>query len=395
MTISTKTLFIEKLIALIQKHKSYVCIGLDPILEGKRRIPEFLVEKSKGNIDRTIYSFNRQIIDATFNYCAIYKPQIAYYEKYNAFNALKDTIDYIHSLGGLVILDAKRNDIGSTSAAYADAIFNFFKADATTINGYFGSDGINPFIKNSSKGVFIIIKTSNKSSHEFQDLPVIYPKQSENKDNTIRMEYKIEDNENINHYDYLKQIFSTELISNPDLLNQLNKLLKNYEIIPNYVAMARIIAKIIKNKLLSEKLQQSNLLSIESYLKDKDKDNISKVNKNKLNKNELNYSNIGVVVGATYPKQLKIIRYELPNSFLLVPGYGAQGATAKDVINAFNKDGFGAIINSSRAINYAYLNPINGKVFSSKEFAKAAVEKVKIMREQINIELEKSISLPF
>jgi len=343
--------FIDNLIEKIKINKSYVCIGLDPILEGEYKIPQFLIDENYNDPNRTILKFNLEIIKATINLCVVYKPQIAYYEKYNALDALVKSIEYIHSLNGLVILDAKRNDIGSTSSAYAYSIFNNFKADATTINTYFGSDGIIPFLEYKSKGIFILLKTSNKSSGEFQDLLALYPK----KDSSVK---------NI-EMEFIKSDLYKSLSANQ--LNQIYKILENkFEFIPNYIALARNILPFIHREL--------DLIYCS---------------------NEIKYSNIGVVVGATYPKELKIIRKELPNSFFLIPGYGTQGGTAKDIIYAFNKDGLGAIINSSREIDYAYLKPINGKLYKPEEFAEATKEKTRIMKEEINTELQTEISLPF
>ena len=114
--------FADSLIDRIKKKKSYVCIGLDPNFEGEKSIPRFLLDSSSGDYNRAIFEFNKAIIDNTHDIAPIYKPQSAFYEKYNAHDALKKTIDYVHRKNCLVILDAKRNDIGNTSKAYADAI---------------------------------------------------------------------------------------------------------------------------------------------------------------------------------------------------------------------------------------------------------------------------------
>ena len=110
------------------------------------------------------------MIDATSELIPVFKPQIAFFEKYEALSALKETIKYAHKKDLLVILDAKRNDIGSTSEAYAYSIFKNYDADACTINAYLGIDGVKPFLDYNDKGLFVLVKTSNPSSKDFQDL---------------------------------------------------------------------------------------------------------------------------------------------------------------------------------------------------------------------------------
>ena len=189
--------------------------------------------------------------------------------------AFKKTVDYCKEKGLVVIGDIKRGDIGSTSAAYAvghvgrvqvgDKTYVPFDEDFVTVNPYLGSDGVSPFIKvckEENKGIFVLVKTSNPSSGEFQD----------------------------------------RLIDGRPL----------YEIVGEKVA-----------EWGSECMGES-------------------------------YSYVGAVVGATYPEQGKILRKIMPKSFILVPGYGAQGGKGKDLVHFFNEDGLGAIINSSRGIIAAY-----------------------------------------
>ncbi|HPZ51860.1 MAG TPA: orotidine-5'-phosphate decarboxylase [Clostridia bacterium] len=172
--------FADKLIEEIKNKESYVVCGLDPIWES---IPEGVKVrfKSKG---AAIFAFNKAIIDAIHDVVVCVKPQLAYYEQYgiNGLIAFKATVEYARKKGLLVIADGKRNDIGSTSLAYAKAYLSkgdasdlAFDCDALTVNPYLGWNGIQPFVemcKQNSKGIFILVKTSNPSSGELQDLIV-------------------------------------------------------------------------------------------------------------------------------------------------------------------------------------------------------------------------------
>lgn len=298
----------DRLIEKIKKTNNPTVVGLDPNLD---LIPRFIKEKSFEDYGENLQGaansvlvFNKMIIDALYDIVPAVKPQSAYYEMlgYHGIEVLKETIDYAKSKDMYVILDGKRNDIGATSTAYACAYLGktvlsennkqkAFGADSLTVNGYLGYDGIKPFAETFEKGktIFALVKTSNKSSGELQDLE-----------------------------------------------------LKNGRKV--YEEMA--------------------------YLVDKwGKDSIG----------EYGYSKIGAVVGATYPEELKNVRKSNPNTYFLVPGYGAQGGTAKDVANAFNNDGLGAIVNSSRGILYAYAK---GN-YKEMEFDIAARNEAIKMRDEI------------
>ncbi|MBN1217086.1 MAG: orotidine-5'-phosphate decarboxylase [Candidatus Lokiarchaeota archaeon] len=307
--------FISNLITVIKEKKSVVCMGLDPQLEGVNRIPECLIEQYN-NPNDIILNFNKELIEKTYDLIPIIKPQIAFYEKYDALNALKETIKFAHKKDLLVLLDSKRNDIGATSEAYAFSNYEVFNADACTINAYLGYDCIKPFLQYENKGKFILVKTSNPSSKDFQDLFSL------NLENISNEEYEIA-------IDKL----------NPDL-----KLKRNY------IQMAELIQKWGVN------LERYN-----------------------------DYHNLGIVAGATFPEELKILRKIVKNSFILIPGFGAQGATAKDVKYGFNQEGLGAIVNSSRGITYAYVN----NKFKPEKFADAAKNEIKRM----NLEIKKEINL--
>ena len=302
--------FAENLIQIIKEKKSVVCMGLDPRLEQEGQIPEFLIKELE-EPDKIILEFNKQLIENTHDLIPVIKPQIAFYEKYEALRALKETIKYAHKNDLLVILDAKRSDIGSTSEAYAYSIFKNFNSDACTVNAYLGFDGVKPFLNYKEKGIFILVKTSNPSSVEFQDL---FSVKLENIPSEIT-EYKTE-----------------------------NAILKR-----NFMHMAELVRE------WSTDLTKSS-----------------------------GFSNLGVVVGATYPNELKTIREIVKNSIILLPGYGSQGAQASDIKNGFFKHGLGGIVNSSRGIIYAYDQM---KKYPPEKFGKASRTEILDMNEKINREI--------
>ncbi len=319
------SLFSERLIAQIKQKQSIICVGLDPRIRGKSSIPEFLLSQVNDNYNDAIWEFNRRIIDATIPFTPIYKPQIAFYEKYNALDALKKTIAYIREKGALALLDAKRNDIGSTSAAYAHNVFEFLEADAVTVNSYFGIDGVQPFLNYvpKGKGVIILLKTSNPSSGEFQDL------------------------------------FALDL---PEISADITEFqVKNVTVVRNFIHMARLMKKWS---------QSPTIMHVEQP----------------IGKN--GFTSLGGVVGATYPTQLKAIRAEAPHNFILIPGYGAQGGKAEDIIQGVNDQGLGAIVSASRSINFAYQSSTYKNQFSEEDFDKAAGQAAKDMRDDIRTALE-------
>lgn len=273
---------IDILIDKIKEKNNPTVAGLDPKLdyipdEMKAAAFEQHGENFKGAA-AAILEFNKTLIDALYDIVPAVKPQSAYYEMYGieGIKCLKSTIDYAKSKGMYVILDAKRGDIGATSEAYATAYLGktelgsvaetAFDADCLTVNPYLGTDGIAPFIDKcaaNKKGVFILVKTSNKSSGELQDL-------------------KAGDKYIYEHVAALVKEWGSELIGTHG------------------------------------------------------------------------YSSAGAVVGATYPEQAALLRAQMPRTYFLVPGYGAQGGGAKDVRPCFNDDGLGAIVNASRSIMCAY-----------------------------------------
>lgn len=301
---------IQQLIEKIQKTKAPICVGLDPMLN---YIPEHILKKSFGDFGETlegaadaIWNFNKEIVDHTFDLIPSVKPQIAMYEQFGieGLKVYEKTVRYCQDKGLLVIGDAKRGDIGSTSAAYATAhlgkvkvgnsVCTAFNTEFLTVNPYLGTDGVKPFVdvcKAEDKGLFVLVKTSNPSSGEFQD--------------------KLVDGRPV------------------------------YE-------------------LVADKVVEWGADCMDGA-----------------------YSNVGAVVGATYPEMSAILRKLMPNTYFLVPGYGAQGGTAKDLKPCFNEDGLGAIVNSSRGIIAAYKQEKYAH-FGAEHFAEASRQAVLDMVADIN-----------
>lgn len=154
--------FVESLDRAIKKNNSLLCVGLDVDLT---RLPARFLGS-----DDPIFSFNKEIIMATRDLACAYKPNSAFYEMYGLYglSALLRTIEFLHDQSQLVILDAKRGDVGHSSAAYAKALFEAFKADAATVNPYMGHDSVKPFLEYQEKGVFILCLTSNVGGKDFQ-----------------------------------------------------------------------------------------------------------------------------------------------------------------------------------------------------------------------------------
>ena len=305
---------INQLVANIKKTGAPIVVGLDPMLN---YIPEQVQKKAFAEYGETlegaaeaIWQFNKEIVDKTYDLIPAVKPQIAMYEQFGlpGLAAFKKTVDYCKEKGLVVIGDIKRGDIGSTSAAYAvghigkvkvgSKTYAPFDEDFVTVNPYLGSDGVNPFLdvcKEEKKGIFVLVKTSNPSSGEFQD----------------------------------QKIDGRPL----------------YELVGEKVAA-----------------WGSEVMGDE-------------------------YSYVGAVVGATYPEMGKVLRKVMPNAYILVPGYGAQGGKGKDLVHFFNEDGLGAIVNSSRGIIAAYKQEQYAK-FGAENFGDASRAAVETMIADIKGALE-------
>ncbi|MBN2423132.1 orotidine-5'-phosphate decarboxylase [Candidatus Woesearchaeota archaeon] len=279
--------FIEKLKEKAKENNSIVCMGMDPLL---KRIP------LQGNPEEVITKFYFDILERMIKENikpAIVKPNIAFYEQYGfeGLRALKTLIQKYQEAGIPVLLDAKRGDIGKTSMAYAKSLFEFWGADAITIAPYMGSDSIDPFTDwcEQGKGVYVLVKTSNKGAVDLQNLKV---------ENT-----------------------------------------------PIYMKTAEKLA------------------------------------------GEWHKTGIGSVIGATYPQELEEISRFFVDSGkqipMLIPGVGAQGGTAQDVVNVLKKTNNPLAIhriNSSSGINYAYEKE------NSSDYAGAAVRAIEKLNKEINFQ---------
>ena len=304
---------INKLVANIKKTNAPVVVGLDPMLS---YIPGAILDRAVKEHGETleaagaaVWEYNKGIIDATCDLIPAVKPQIAMYEQFGipGLMAFQKTVEYCQEKGLVVIGDVKRGDIGSTSAAYANGHLGSvtigntkckgFNEDFITVNPYFGIDGVKPFVdvcREEKKGIFLLVKTSNPSSGEFQD----------------------------------------QKIDGKPL----------YEIVGEHVAKWG-----------------------EECMGDE-------------------YSYVGAVVGATYPEMGRVLRKIMPKTYILVPGYGAQGGTAADLKPYFNEDGLGAIVNSSRGIICAYKQEKYAK-FGEDGYADASRQAVIDMIEDIRTAL--------
>lgn len=302
---------INKLVKKIKETGAPIVVGLDPMM---KFVPEHIQKKAFAEYGETldgaaeaIWQYNKELVDNIYDIIPAVKPQIAMYEQFGipGMIAFKKTVEYCKEKDLVVIGDVKRGDIGSTSEAYAvghlgkvqigSKSYYGFDEDFATVNPYLGSDGINPFIKvckEENKGLFILVKTSNPSSGEFQDR----------------------------------------------ILKDTDKPL--YEMVGEQVA-----------KWGEEHMGED-------------------------------YSYIGAVVGATYPEMGKILRKVMPKSYILVPGYGAQGGKGADLVHFFNEDGLGAIVNSSRGIIAAYQQEKYAS-FGAEHFGEAARAAVEDMRADI------------
>ena len=305
---------INKLISNIRKTNAPIVVGLDPMLN---YIPEHIQKKAFAEFGETlegaaeaIWQYNKGIVDATFDLIPAVKPQIAMYEQFGipGLIAYKKTVEYCKSKDLVVIGDIKRGDIGSTSAAYAvghlgqvqvgSKKYAGFDEDFATVNPYLGSDGVKPFMdvcKEEKKGIFVLVKTSNPSSGEFQD---------------------------------------------------------------------RVIDGRPLYELVGEKVAQWG----DELMGD-------------------GYSYVGAVVGATYPEMGKVLRKIMPKTFILVPGYGAQGGKGADLVHFFNQHGLCAIVNSYRGISAAYKQE-KYKEFGAENYADASRAAVKDMIADISGALE-------
>ena len=268
-----------ELIEQIKTKKSFLCVGLDTDL---KKIPQHLL-----NDNDALYTFNKNIIDATAPYCVAYKPNLAFYEAFGVKGmiAFEKTLNYLNKYypNHFIIADAKRGDIGNTSKMYARTFFEEYDVDALTVAPYMGEDSVTPFLGYDGKWVILLALTSNKGSNDFQ--------------------------------------LTTDTEGE------------------------RLFEKVIR------KSQQWG-----------------------------NIDNMMYVVGATQGKMFEDIRKVAPESFLLVPGVGAQGGSLEEVCRYGMTKDCGLLVNSSRGIIYAS----NGE-----DYAEVAAQKAKELQEQMAAELAK------
>ena len=310
--------FADRVCDAVDSKGSPVVVGLDPRVE---MLPTHLLWDSWakfGNTPRAVaeafWRFNRGIIDAVHDVVPAVKPQLAFYERYGIAGlvAYARTAIYASKLGLLVVADGKRNDIGSTASAYAEAFLGVpkwrdwpvagdfvdfgdfsdfsdlahFGADALTVNPFLGHDGVKPFIEwagQSGRGVFVLVRTSNPSAADVQDL----------------------------------------LVDGRPLYEHIGALVESW---------------------------------------------------GESSRGENGYSCVGAVVGATWPQQAARLRDLMPNTLFLVPGYGAQGATAADVARCFDERGGGALVNASRSIIFAWCSKPYAERYSESSYGAAARE---------------------
>ena len=326
----------DRLQEKIDKMNNPTVVVLDPAPE---HIPPHIMDKhlkEKGEtLDAAadaVLEFNIGLIDALYDIVPAVKPQSAYYEMLGPAGVLvlKKTIDYAKAKNMYVICDGKRNDIGSTAAAYSAAYLGTvkigntelfpFDADALTVNAYLGSDGIKPFLETAEKhdkAVFALVRTSKPSAGELQNLHVAL------EDGYIHNEYEPADRKHSAYHLYT---------------------------------------------------------AVGDLMEDISRETIGKYG----------FTRVGAVVGATYPKEAEFLRARLANTFFLVPGYGAQGGSAEQAARSFDKDGRGAIVNSSRAIIAAWKTVIHDSEYSAswgKNYQSAAREETIRMRNELRMAL--------
>lgn len=295
--------FSDRLAAAVRRCGNPVLVGLDPRVD---LLPEGMAPQADGADlvakAGAVSVFCLGVVDVVAPLVAAVKPQAAFFEQLGppGMVILADVIQYAQERGLLVILDAKRNDIGSTAAAYADGILgsqgqSAWGADATTVSPYLGDDSLEPFVRVATErdaGLFVLVKTSNPGGGLFQDL--------------------VADGQ------------------------------------PVYRHVARQVEKLAEQTA-----------------------------------GQCGYGAVGAVVGATYPEQLQELRAEMPHAWFLVPGFGAQGATARDVAGAFDQQGLGAIVNSSRGIIFAYQREEYAAAFGASRWQEAVEAATRAMIDQL------------
>jgi len=298
--------FADRLCDSVRLTQNPVVVGLDPRVGN---LPNGLVGSVNApTAEQAAEGFKvfcHGIIDVVAPLVPAVKPQAAFFEQLGpaGMNVLADTITYARDKGLLVVLDAKRNDIGSTAEAYAKAYLgappaSVWGADALTVSPYLGDDSLQPFVDQSTRaeaGIFVLVKTSNPGGRTFQDL--------------------VSDGRPV--YEYVAEHVEELALTSPG---------------------------------------------------------------------ECNYGVVGAVVGATYPEQLTKLRETIRHGWFLVPGFGAQGGSAKDVAAAFDENGLGAIINNSRGIIFAHQRPEYKDKFGDNRWQEAVEAATRDMIDELYAE---------
>lgn len=289
--------FADRLAEAQRAKRSAVCVGIDPRVS---LLPaEFRPSRDTPNAHASaVGAWARELVRVVAPFAPVVKPQLAFFEALGAagYRAYHETVLAAQEVGLLVIADAKRGDIGSTAAAYAEAHFEMVGADAITVNPYLGRDSIDPFVSwcRRGRGIFVLVKTSNAGSADLQDL-------------------RVGD-------------------------------------VPLHEHVARMVDALGGETGMIGGCGQSA---------------------------------VGAVVGATHPAELARLRGRMPRTPLLVPGYGAQGATADDCAAAFLSDGTGAVVNSSRGITFAFRSGEHGERFGDARWRESVEAAVVEMRDAL------------
>lgn len=321
----------DKLLDKIDEKQNPCVVGIDPFFE---RIPKYLIEgDSLEDVANAIRQFAFGIIDAVWDLVPAIKIQMAFFEKYGpaGVQAMKDTVDYARSKGLFVIEDAKRNDISSTAQAYADGHLGLAQTGSSKVPSFdVDMMTVNPYLGTDGLNPFVNVCRANG-----------------------------------------KGIFILAKTSNPS----------------SGELQDRLVEMTLEEKEEMEKLGVGEQNETEVF-------NIIALTINRYAqryKGVRGYSSIGAVVGATYPRQAEILRKIMPDSIILVPGYGAQGGGAQDLMNCFNDDGYGAVVNSSRGIIFAYEKYEDG---DPEKFIEAAREATKIMIDDIKLAMKEAGKFP-
>jgi orotidine-5'-phosphate decarboxylase len=295
--------FADRLVAAVRRVKNPVLVGLDPRADSLP--PGLIAGEGREATARGYVAFCRGVIDVVAPLVGAVKPQAAFFEQLGPAGcvALGEVIRYAASKGLLVILDGKRNDIGSTAQGYAEAYLgpgaaSPWGADALTVSPYLGDDSLTPFVEVArarGAGIFVLVKTSNPGGKRFQDI----------------------------------------------------------------VADGRPVYRHVADYVETLAVQTAGKHA---------------------------FGAVGAVVGATYPDQLAELRQAMPHTWFLIPGFGAQGGTAKDCAAAFAERGLGAIVNNSRGIIFAHARKDLAAKFGPGRWQEAVEAATREMIDQLRAE---------